>query len=145
MDIIHRLETLLAWGGTRRDIAFLGISGVFLAVSFFGLHPFPFDAAWIAIVLCGLPIILEAIIGLVTDFDIKADVLVSLALVASVIIGEDFAAGEVAFIMQIGALLEDLTVAKARAGIEKLVRLTPRRPVSCGDRLKASSPRNRWP
>lgn len=125
MDIIHRLETLLAWGGTRRDIAFLGISGVFLAVSFFGLHPFPFDAAWITIVLCGLPIILEAIIGLVTDFDIKADVLVSLALVASVIIGEDFAAGEVAFIMQIGALLEDLTVAKARAGIEKLVRLTP--------------------
>ena len=58
-------------------------------------------------------------------FDIKADVLVSLALIASVCIGEDFAAGEVAFIMQLGALLEDLTVAKARAGIEKLVHLTP--------------------
>ena len=58
-------------------------------------------------------------------FDIKADVLVSLALIASVIIGEDFAAGEVAFIMQLGALLEDLTVAKARAGIEKLIHLTP--------------------
>ena len=41
------------------------------------------------------------------------------------LIGEDFAAGEVAFIMQLGALLEDLTVAKARAGIEKLVHLTP--------------------
>ena len=40
-------------------------------------------------------------------------------------IGESFAAGEVAFIMQLGALLEDLTVAKARAGIEKLVHLTP--------------------
>ena len=49
-----------------------------------------------------------------------------LALIASVIIREDFAAGEVAFIMQLGALLEDLTVAKARAGIEKLVHLTPR-------------------
>ncbi|WP_295247925.1 cation-translocating P-type ATPase [Veillonella sp.] len=36
-----------------------------------------------------------------------------------------FAAAEVAFIMQIGALLEDITVAKARAGIEKLVNLTP--------------------
>ena len=58
-------------------------------------------------------------------FDIKADVLVSLALIASVLIGEDFAAGEVAFIMQLGALLEDLTVAKARSGIEKLVSLTP--------------------
>ena len=42
------------------------------------------------------------------------------------IIGEDFAAGEVAFIMQLGALLEELTVARARAGIEKLVKLTPR-------------------
>lgn len=73
----------------------------------------------------GLPIILEAIIGLVTAFDIKADVLVSLALVASICIGEHFAGGEIAFIMQLGALLEDLTVAKARAGIEKLVHLTP--------------------
>ena len=72
------------------------------------------------------PIILEAVIGLVTEFDIKADVLVSLALVAAVCIGEDFAAGEVAFIMQRGALLEDLTVAKARAGIERLVDLSPR-------------------
>ena len=67
------------------------------------------------------------IIGLVTAFDIKADVLVSLALIASVCIGQDFAAGEVAFIMQLGSLLEELTVARARAraGIEKLVHLTP--------------------
>lgn len=69
---------------------------------------------------------MEAIIGLITAFDIKADVLVSIALIASIIIKEDFAAGEVAFIMQLGALLEDLTVAKARDGIEKLARLTPR-------------------
>lgn len=75
--------------------------------------------------LCGIPIILEAVIGLITAFDIKADVLVSIALIASVVIGEDFAAGEVAFIMQLGGLLEELTVAKARAGIEKLVHLTP--------------------
>lgn len=47
------------------------------------------------------PIIMEAIIGLVTAFDIKADVLVSLALIESVIIGKIFAAGEVAFIMQL--------------------------------------------
>ena len=123
---MKQLEVLLEWGGTKRDIAFLVISGVALAASIFDLTPFPFDPAWISIVLCGIPIILEALIGLVTAFDIKADVLVSMALVASVLIGEDFAAGEVAFIMQLGALLEDLTVAKARAGIEKLVRLTPR-------------------
>ena len=123
---MKKLEALLAWGGTRREIACLAVSGVALLVSIFDLVPLPFDAAWIAIVLCGIPIILEAVIGLVTSFDIKADVLVSIALLASVAIGEDFAAGEVAFIMQLGGLLEDLTVQKARAGIEKLVHLTPR-------------------
>ena len=101
------------------------ISGIALIVSIFDLVPLSFDASWVAIILCGIPIILEAVIGLVTAFDIKADVLVSLALIASVCIGEDFAAGEVAFIMQLGGLLEELTVARARAGIEKLVHLTP--------------------
>ncbi len=120
------LEKLLEWGGTKRDIVFLVISGLALIVSGFELFSLPFDAAWIAIVLCGLPIILEAVHGLVTAFDIKADVLVSMALIAAVIVGEHFAAGEVAFIMQLGALLEDLTVAKARSGIEKLVHMTPR-------------------
>src|SRR5699024_3011342 len=76
-------------------------------------------------ILCGVPILLEAVIGLVTAFDIRADVLVSIALIASVLIGEDFAAGEVAFIMQLGGLREELTVARARAGNEKLVQLTP--------------------
>ena len=124
--VIEKLEEILEWGGMKRDVAFLAVSGAALAASFFGAEVLPFDAAWIAIALCGAPIILEAFIGLVTAFDVKADLLVSMALIASVSIGEDFAAGEVAFIMQIGALLEDLTVAKARAGIEKLVRLTPR-------------------
>lgn len=124
--ILEKLEELLEWGGTKRDITFLVISGLALVMSIFDFMPLPFDAAWIAIILCGVPIILEAIIGLVTAFDIKADVLVSIALIASVVIGEDFAAGEVAFIMQLGGLLEDLTVAKARAGIERLVHLTPR-------------------
>ena len=101
------------------------ISGIALIVSIFDLVPLPFDASWAAIILCGIPIILEAVIGLAAAFDIKADVLVSLALIASVCIGEDFAAGEVAFIMQLGGLLEELTVARARAGIEKLVHLTP--------------------
>lgn len=112
-------------GGIRKDVALLVISGAALLVSVFHIISLPFDAAWVAVFLCGIPIILEAFIGLVTKFDIKADVLVSIALVASLCIGEDFAAGEVAFIMQLGALLEDLTVAKARAGIEKLVHLTP--------------------
>lgn len=123
--IIEKVEGIMELGGTKKDIAFLILGGISLLLSMFHLLPLPFDAAWVAIILCGLPIILEAVIGLITEFDIKADVLVSLALIASVCIGEDFAAGEVAFIMQLGALLEDLTVAKARAGIEKLVHLTP--------------------
>ena len=122
---MKRLEDFLKLGGIKKDIILLVISGLSLIISIFELLPLPFDPAWIAIILCGIPIVLEAIIGLITAFDIKADVLVSLALIASICIGEDFAAGEVAFIMQLGALLEDLTVAKARAGIEKLVHLTP--------------------
>ncbi len=122
---MERLEQFLEWGGVKKEVTFIIISAIALLISLFDLVSLPFDIAWVAIVLCGVPIILEAVIGLVTAFDIKADVLVSLALIASVIIGEYFAAGEVALIMQIGALLEDLTVAKARAGIEKLVHLTP--------------------
>ncbi len=123
--IVARAEWLLELGGVKKDVAFLLIGAVSLIISIFDLLPLPFDAAWAAIIFCGIPIIIEAVIGLVTAFDIKADVLVSMALIASVCIGEDFAAGEVAFIMQLGALLEDLTVARARAGIEKLVHLTP--------------------
>ena len=124
-QLMKKLESLLELGGVKKDVTLLVISGVALLLSLTGAVKLPFNVAWVAIILCGVPIILEAIIGLITEFDIKADVLVSLALIASVCIGEDFAAGEVAFIMQIGALLEDLTVAKARAGIEKLVKLTP--------------------
>ena len=123
--MMERCEELLEAGGTKKDITLLLISGVALLLSIFDLIPLPFDAAWIAILLCGIPILMEAAIGLITAFDIKADVLVSIALIAAVCIGENFAAGEVAFIMQLGALLEDLTVARARAGIEKLVHLTP--------------------
>ena len=123
--LMEKLEHLLELGGIKKDITLLVISGIAVICSLANVQPFPFDIAWAAIILCGVPIILEAVIGLVTAFDIKADVLVSLALIASICIGETFAAGEVAFIMQLGALLEELTVAKARAGIEKLVHLTP--------------------
>ena len=102
-------------GRHPKDITLLAVSGVAVLCSLLKFQPFSFDLAWVAIILCGLPIILEAVIGLVTAFDIKADVLVSLALIASVCIGETFAAGEVAFIMQLGGLLEELTVAKAFA------------------------------
>ena len=108
-----------------RTMFFLFLSGLALVASFFNINILPVDIAWVAIFLCGIPIIKGAIVGLITEFDIKADVLVAIALIASIIIGEFFAAGEIAFIMSIGAFLEERTVAKARAGIEKLVNLTP--------------------
>ena len=118
-------DMLSLWRDFRTEITFLTRSGLSLLISMLAADTFPVDPAWVAIVLCGVPIVKNAVIGLVTAFDIKADVLVATALTASVITGEDFAAGEVAFIMQLGALLEEITTARARAGIEKLVRLTP--------------------
>ncbi|MHB1459083.1 MAG: heavy metal translocating P-type ATPase [Armatimonadota bacterium] len=100
--------------------------GLALLASFFKWLPeLPYDLAWVAIALCGIPIVYGAIKGLVTEFDVTADVLVAIALVAAVIIGEYFAAGEVAFIMQLGKVLEDVTAGKAHKGLQALIRLTP--------------------
>ena len=96
------LEAFLEWGGIKRDVVCLVLGALALLGSILQVPGLPFDPAWVAIILCGIPIILEAVIGLVTAFDIKADVLVSMALIASVVIGEDFAAGEVAFICSWG-------------------------------------------
>lgn len=112
---------------TKLTSIFAGISAVSLILSLTGAlkNILPIDIAWIAIVLCGVPILVGAFKGVVFEHDIKADVLVAMALIASVATGEFFAAGEVALIMQIGSLLEDYTSGKAREGIEKLIRLTP--------------------
>ncbi len=103
------------------------ISAVSLVLSITGVlkEALPFDIAWAAIILSGIPILIGAFRGVVFEHDIKADLLVSLALIASAAAGEFFAAGEVALIMQIGSLLEDYTSGKAREGIEKLISLTP--------------------
>ena len=82
--------------------------------------------SWIAVALCGIPIFKECIEGLITEFDIKADLLVTIAIIASVIIGEVFAAGEIATIMAIGGFLEEYTVSKTQGRIEELVKMTPR-------------------
>lgn len=109
----------------RRQGALIVISAVALLLGFFDVKVAGIDLSWVAILLCGTPIVIEAAIGLITRFDVKADLLVSLALIASIIIGEYFAAGEIAVIMQLGALLEEMTVAKARKGIERLASLAP--------------------
>ncbi len=110
----------------KRSVLLLVISAVSLVLSFFEVLDLPIDIAWVAIILCGAPILWDAITGLVLRHDIKADVLVAMAIIAAVCLQEWFAAGEVALIMEIGGLLEDISAAKANKGLEKLVSLTPK-------------------
>lgn len=114
----------------KRDALLVVVSALSLIISFIMknmdmIDPIWADPAWIAIVLCGIPILYEAVTGLVLRHDIKADVLVAMAIVASVIMGEYFAAGEVAFIMALGGLLEDYSAHRSRAGIESLIEMAP--------------------
>ncbi|MBE6496419.1 MAG: cadmium-translocating P-type ATPase [Methanobrevibacter thaueri] len=81
--------------------------------------------AGIAVILCGIPIFKECAEGLIREFDIKADLLVTIAIIASIIIGEVFAAGEIATIMAIGGFLEEYTVSKTQGRIKDLVDMSP--------------------
>lgn len=109
----------------KRTVAAMVISALALGIHFVAGDRLAFDLSWIAVVLCGLPIIIGAVAAVIKEFDIRADVLVSIAIIASVAIGEVFAAGEIAVIMTLGGYLEERTVNKARKGIERLVDLTP--------------------
>ena len=55
--LVKRLESLLKLGGIKKDIIFLIISGAAVLLSLLDVRPFPFVMAWIAIILCGIPII----------------------------------------------------------------------------------------
>lgn len=114
------------WFSDHSEQVTLDSGGIGVVLSLTGIHlGLPFDLAWLAIIFNGLPIVWGAAEAMYKEFDVKADLLVSLALIAAVVIGEYFAAAEIAFIMQLGAMLEDFTVSKAQAGIERLVKLTP--------------------
>lgn len=124
MNVIHKFREEELF----RTLCLTIFSGISLLASFFKWFPgLPFDLAWVAIVVSGVPIVYGAIKGLITDFDVTADVLVAIALVAAVVIGEYFAAGEVAFIMQLGKVLEDVTAGKSRKSLQALIKLTPQK------------------
>lgn len=104
------------------------VSGVFLVFSLILLltkKTLPVDPAWITVVLSGYPLLYLAITRLIHQRWVSSALLISIAMVASIAIGEVFAAGEVAFIMAIGAILEDKTVERAKKGLTKLISLTP--------------------
>ena len=113
--------------GFKRSVLLMVVSAVTLVMSFFGIKPVEWlDLAWVAIILCGVPIIIGAVKGLAIYHDIRAGVLVSLAIIAAVGLGEYFAAGEVALIMQIGDCLEQYSSRKDTKGMEKLISMTPK-------------------
>lgn len=104
------------------------VAGIFLAISLIfmvtGYHA-PIDPAWITLIISGIPMLYLALTRLIYQKWISSALLISMAMAASMSIGEIFAAGEVAFIMAIGAILEDMTVARAQKGLSQLIALAP--------------------
>lgn len=109
----------------KYDITRITISAIALILSFINIKIYSIDLSWIAILLCAIPIIYNSILALIYEHDIKADILVSIVIIASIFTGEIFAAGEIAVIMEIGGLLEEITVSTTQLRIEKLIELQP--------------------
>ena len=116
------------------------VAGIFLLIDLvphlmeeFGSAPvsldfLPFDPAWATIVISGVPLMYLAIWRVIYNrgiAKISSALLICMAMFAALAIGELFAAGEVAFIMALGALLEEATTNRARKGLKKLISLAP--------------------
>ena len=88
----------------------------------------PFDPAWVTIIISGIPLLYLAIWRVIYNpgiSKISSALLICIAMFAAIGIGNLFAAGEVAFIMAIGAILEDMTTERAKKGLKKLISLAP--------------------
>ena len=88
----------------------------------------PFDPAWVTVIISGIPLLYLAIWRIIYNrgiAKISSALLICIAMFAALAIGELFAAGEVAFIMALGALLEDATTNRAKKGLKKLISLAP--------------------
>lgn len=108
------------------------VGGVFLAISLILILtgtkiPSYMNPAWVTIVICGLPLLYLAISRLIYEHWISSALLIVMAMIASLFIGEIFAAGEVCFIMALGALLEDYTVERSKRGLADLINLKPQK------------------
>ncbi len=104
------------------------LSGIALLISLIFLLSdikVKFDPAWITVIISGLPLLYLAIVRLIFQRWISSDLLISIAMIACIYIGQLFAAGEIAFIMAIGELLEDYTVKRAKRGISNLISIAP--------------------
>ncbi len=112
------------------SVKMIVISGIFLAISLVLMLSdikLPVDPAWVTVIISGYPLIYEAAAALFKEHRITSALLITMAILASIAIGELFAAGEVAFIMAIGEILEEKTVNRARKGLSKLIELAPQK------------------
>ena len=107
------------------------IGGIFLVASFI-LPRIGYSRgeyfAWVCVIICGLPLLYLSIFRIIHNkgiSKISSALLITMAMIAALLIGDLFAAGEVAFIMEIGALLEDMTTERAKKGLKNLIALTP--------------------
>ncbi|WP_298517502.1 cation-translocating P-type ATPase [uncultured Methanobrevibacter sp.] len=106
------------------------VSAIFLVIAIIFMilgidTPIYLNPAWGAVIISGIPMLLLALTRLIREKWISSALLIAIAMVASLLIGEIFAAGEVAWIMALGALLEDWTVERAKKGLRNLINLTP--------------------
>lgn len=85
-----------------------------------------FKPVWISIVISAFPFLVGAIKNLM-KCKIKNSLLISIAVIASVFVGEYFAAAEIAILMAIGELLEDYTVDRAKKGLNDLISSAPKK------------------
>ena len=94
------------------------------------------DPAWMTVIICGLPLLYLALWRIVHNkgiSKISSALLISIAMIAAIAIGDLFAAGEVAFIMALGAILEEKTTHRARKGLKKLMSLVPKTAILISD------------
>ena len=132
--MVHRIHDILS--GLYMTILaglFLLLDGIpHLIETFGGQSPFqnifPFESSWVTVIICGFPLVYLSIRRIVYNkgiSKISSALLISMAMFAAVAIGDIFAAGEVAFIMALGALLEEATTERAKKGLKKLISLAP--------------------
>ena len=132
--MVHRIHDILS--GLYMTILaglFLLLDGIpHLIEGFGGQRPFQnifsFEPSWITVIICGFPLVYLSIRRIVYNkgiSKISSALLISMAMFAAIAIGDIFAAGEVAFIMALGALLEEATTERAKKGLKKLISLAP--------------------
>ena len=132
--MVHRIYDILS--GLYMTILaglFLLLDGIpHLIEEFCGQRLFqniiPFEPSWITVIICGFPLVYLSIRRIIYNkgiSKISSALLISMAMFAAIAIGDIFAAGEVAFIMALGALLEEATTERAKKGLKKLISLAP--------------------